>query len=490
MKSPKILPWLGGLLLCLLGAAVPAFASPWAEVGDNQLRADIEILAAAGVIDDVTTQWPLPWTSIVRGLEGASLAGQPQAVQAAAQRVLARAESENRPGLSGQFTLDATNDPSVVHGFDSLDRGEGQSQVALSYSGDSTSARLAVGAYTDNFRGHGTKLMLDNSYVAQKVGDALLYGGWLDQWWGPGWISALSLSNNARPMPQIGIERNDTSASTWPILEWLGPWQGQLFVGELDGPRQQKYTLYNALRFTFNPAPGLQIGLARTEEFCGETHPCVPLRDYFDLQNDPQHVDKTNDEGLIDIKYSHEVWGVPAEAYMQLMNEDSSPFTHSGTSHLFGTSVYLPVTWSATPLRLTAEYADSVSTEDMFSFGDDIYGFSYTNGGYPDGMRYRGRTLGFSLDDDSRLLSLQAAWSDDDGRFYELTFHHANIGSLHSVGDNIVSATPVLINMGEARLTLPFAGFKLDLAARLQDDQPRPDRGFTGGFEAALRVPF
>jgi hypothetical protein len=44
----------------LLCGALPSLASPWAEVGDNQLRGDIEILASAGVLDDVTTHWPLP----------------------------------------------------------------------------------------------------------------------------------------------------------------------------------------------------------------------------------------------------------------------------------------------------------------------------------------------------------------------------------------------------------------------------------------------
>ena len=87
-----------------------------------------------------------------------------------------------------------------------------------------------------------------------------------------------------------------------------------------------------------------------------------------------------------------------------------------------------------------------------------------------------------------RLLSLQGAWSDDSGRFYELSVHHANIGSLHSVGDNIVSPQPVLVNMGEARVTLPILGMKLDMAARLQDDQPRPKSGFGAAFETALRV--
>ncbi len=103
-------------------------------------------------------------------------------------------------------------------------------------------------------------------------------------------------------------------------------------------------------------------------------------------------------------------------------------------------------------------------------------------------MRYRGRTIGFSLDDDSRLLSLQGAWSDHGGRFYELSFHHANIGNSHSIGSNILSPTPVTINLGEARVTIPFRWMKLDLAGRLQDDQLRPNRGFAASFEVGLRI--
>src|SRR5579863_5784483 len=419
-------------LVALLYGTVLAIASPWAEVGDNQLRGDIEILAAAGVIDDVTTHWPLPWQSIVKDLRNNTLPGQPASVRAAAARVLARARAENRPGFSASLDIDAASKPSVVYGFDGMGRGDGQGQFILDYNSQNTAARLALGGFTQNFRGNSSKLMPDESYLAEKFGPVLFYGGYLSHWWGPGWISALSLSNNARPMPQFGLERLDTSASTWPVLRWLGPWQLEFLVGELDGPRIVPNTFYNGLRFTFNPAPGLEIGLDRTEEFCGQGHPCAPIRDYFTFHNYPGHPNTTNDEAGLDIKYSRTLGQVPVQIYMQLMNEDFSVLYHSGTSHLFGTSVFLPT--RTNPLRLTLEYTDSVSTFDMFSFGNDIYGFSYTNYQYLDGMRYRGRTIGFSLDDDSRLLSLQGAWSDSGGRFYELSFHHANIGSNHYVG--------------------------------------------------------
>lgn len=468
---------------CLAGA------SPWAEVGDNQVRADIEMLATAGVIDGVTTAWPLPWNAIYRELRDANLEGQPATVQSAAARVLSRAAADNHPGWTYSSYTDIASDPATIRGFDAMGYGDAQSQASASYNSNDFAARVSLGGLTQSFGSGATKVMPDGTFVAAKIADeALVYGGWLTHWWGPGWISALSLSNNARPFPQVGIERLGTEASSWPVLDWLGPWQAEFFIGLLDGPRLQKNTVYDGLRVTFNPAPGLEIGLARTDEECGQDHPCNPLN-YFNLQNSPGHPDPFNDEGLIDVKYSRDIFGVPSQIYLQLMNEDTSPFTHSGTSHLFGVTSFVPT--GGNPLRLTVEFTDSIATLDAFSFGTYIYGFAYTDFKYIDGMRYRGRTLGFSLDDDSKLLSLQAAWSDQGGRFYELSLHHASVGTPHTPpGNNIVSTQPVTFDLAEARVTLPFGRLKLDLTARVQDDQPRPEHGVTASIETALRVSF
>jgi len=488
-----LIRYLRGVLALMLWAATlsSAIASPWAEVGDNQLRADIELLQAVGVVNDVTIQWPLPWQSLLQDLSGANLAAQPASVQAAAGRVLAKGRAATASGLSGWASLDVTNTPSVVYGFDGMGRGEGQAQLALEGTSGAFSGRLALGGITQNFGGKANKIMPDGTYLSARLGGVRVYAGYLDHWWGPGQISTLQLSNNARPMPQIGIERSGTQASSWPLLRWLGPWQFEFFLGKLDGPQIQSNVYYNAAHLTINPLPGLEIGLAKTEQFCGQGHPCSPLRDYFTNADLANHPDNVNGEGSLEIKYANILGRVPFQVYMQLMNEDYSWFSRSATSHLVGGSIFLPS--AGNPVKLTLEYADSIATRTLFSFGENVYGFSYTNGQYPDGMRYRGRTLGFSLDTDSTLLSLQGSWSDQAERFYQLSLHHATIGGSHSVGANIVSATPVIVNMAEARMSLPLAlnnrTFHLDLAGRLQDDQPRPHRGFAAAVEVALRAP-
>ena len=72
-------------LAFLFASLLPVWASPWAEAGDGQLRADLELLQAAGVIHDLTVQWPLPWQSLIADLSRADLAGEPVSVRAAAQ---------------------------------------------------------------------------------------------------------------------------------------------------------------------------------------------------------------------------------------------------------------------------------------------------------------------------------------------------------------------------------------------------------------------
>jgi hypothetical protein len=472
--------WLG------IGAAG---ASPWAEVGDSQLRSDVQILANAGVVDDITSQWPIPWAGLVSALKDqVGLATQPVYVREAARRVLAYATSEmHRNTFAGTVFSDFTNLPSVVRGFDALGRNKGESVVSAEYMDSDTALRISVGAWTD-FTTHSTHYNPDGTYIAQKIGGAVIYAGYLSQWWGPGWISALSLSNNARPFPQVGIERLDSSAFRSPLLSWLGPWQMQFLVGWLDDQRVAMNTAYDGLRLTFNPIPGLQIGLARTQQLCGTGHPCVPLAEYFEFTNQSSHVNRTNDEGVIDLHYQNTFGAWPFEVYTQLMNEDSNPITHSVTSHLFGASVWIPVARNS--MRITLEYTDTVPTVDIFSFGKVFHGSAYNNSDYIDGMRYRGRTLGFSLDSDSRLLTLQSQWIDNDDWSYELTVHHAIISNPNNSAGNVVTTAPVIVNMGEARISIPFKGLKLDVAARLQDDQPRPDKGFTGAIEAALTADF
>ena len=480
------IPLLAASLLALALAAAPVHASPWAEVGDSQLRSDIQLLAAAGVVDDITTHWPIPWAGLLESLRApGALRDEPANVRAAARRVMAKAHAQlSTRRVHGTATIDVASTPSVVRGFDGMGREKAQAQVSGEMIFNTTAIRISAGGQLTDWNNGQFKFKPDGSYIAQKIGGAVVYAGYLDHWWGPGWISALSLSNNARPFPQIGIERLSTAPFRTPWLSWIGPWQAEFIVGILDGPRVDKNTLYSGLRFTFSPLPGLEIGLARTEQFCGRGHTCKPLAGYFNFTNQAGHPNYVNDEGVIDIHYSGMLAGTAFELYTQIMNEDSNPIIHSFSSHLFGGSVWLPV--GDTTARLTVEYTDTIPTVNIFSFGNVHHGYVYNNYDYVDGMRYRGRTLGFSLDSDSRLASVQVSWADRRNWTYTFTYHHAWISTAQNTRVNVVTTAPVTLNLAEARIKMPLSWATIELAGRLQDDQPRPHHGFEASIEADL----
>jgi len=337
-------------------------------------------------------------------------------------------------------------------------------------------------------------LMFDGSYLAQRVGNVAFYVGYQDHWWGPGWDTALSLSNNARPFPQIGYRRLSTRPWSWPILRWLGPWNHEHFFGVFTDPRLARNTIFHATRFEFNPFKGFEFAISRLQTFCGTGHPCEPIAEIFNVQNGNAYQNKSKDEADFDFRYTNTFEGFTYEIYNQEMNRDTGPFVHSDTSHLFGASVWVPV--RNTAVRFTAEYADTISTDNFFSFGKDFYGITYNDFKYVDGWQYRGRTLGSSLDTDSRLASLHANWIAPHNVTYELTYYRAWIGSplTNTFGaqysatgfGNRVSTAPVAIDIGQARVKFPLKKLSVELAVRLQDDQPRPAKGFQAAGELAI----
>jgi hypothetical protein len=475
----------------LLGV-MTARAAPWAEVGDAQLRSDIETLAMAGVIDNLTTEWPVPWTRILDRLAvSGALTGQPTWVVDAARRIQHQAASQMAPDTSTfSAYFDATNAPEIVRGFDALGRENAQTQATLSWNGESTFIQLSAGLQSHDHFDTQT-MLLDGTYIAKQIDGAAVYAGYMTHWWGPGWISALSLSNNARPIPQIGISRIDSSPFKTKWLSWMGPWQAEFFVGILDSDMLPTHTLIDGLRFNFNPAPGLDFGAERMDESCGRGHPCNPLN-YFDLSNSTSHPSKTNDQGDIDIKYSRTLGEVELSAYLQLMNEDSNPFYHSGTSHLFGLTGWVPV--GMTRVRLTAEFTDTIPTTNIFNFGTYEYGFAYNDYKYLGGMRYRDRALGFSLDTDSKLATLQASWQGAYDVTWTLSYHHADVNVAPPLGQEVYSTisyestAAVPINIGEARASFPLLEhFTVDAAIRYSSDQPRPAHGSQGAGELRLK---
>jgi hypothetical protein len=438
-------------------------------------------------------QWPMPWTGILGQLrDNGKIDELPPDVREAAERLLAKGAMDVHQGRPrAEINVDVTNNAATVRGYDAMGRSTVQGQAVYEYVSRESAVRVALGAQKKNLGDHGT-FVYDGSYIATRLDGLILYAGVLPRWWGPGWSSALSLSTNARPMPQVGFSRIQTTPSQSWLLSWLGPWQFETFIGLLNDKRRNSNMGYVGMRLDFNPLPGLEVAIARHTQMCGSGTHCAPLVDYFTFSNDPRHANKTNEEATIDIRYTDTIFSRPYALYAQFMNEDTNPFIHSGTSKVLGGSIWLPLQgWSE---RLTVEFTDSLATTDLWGNGI-LHGFSYNNYQFLEGMRYRGRTLGFSLDSDSRLWMAQLAATDPQSRTYSLSYYRAaistaKIASENATNYNVLTTEPVKFDAVEARFGFTVAyedcRARINLAARYQGDQPRPKRGGVAAVELSL----
>ncbi|HQV58342.1 MAG TPA: capsule assembly Wzi family protein, partial [Ilumatobacteraceae bacterium] len=199
-------------------------AEPWVGPGEMALRHDLQQLADAGVLHAPTMSWPLPWSDIKQDIGAVDSSQLSPRLQSALGRVQQRAAAETVTGdIDLLVEIAGTTDPWALRSFEDSPREEGELTVAADWVGRRFAWKLSAGlaASPDD----GQEFRPDGSYVAMSLGNWSISAGYLDRWWGPGWEGSLILSNNARPLPSIGIDRNQAKPFTWPVLRWLGPWR-------------------------------------------------------------------------------------------------------------------------------------------------------------------------------------------------------------------------------------------------------------------------
>lgn len=252
--------------LGLLLAAGNAVATPWIETNDLPARHHLEALSAMGCFDEgLTLSWPVNWSAVANGLAAAS-----ESCQASPHAVWLRTHMQQAASRSRTATISlggATQEPLFRH-FGNQPAGNADESAAVEFTGHTSAARLQV-QYVDDQRDH-SYWRLDGSYVASRFGNWQIGAGAIDRWWGPGWQSSLAISNNARPVPGIWFGRQTPYAPDTAWLHWIGPWNFQMFAGQLENAREISHTKLIGMRLTFRPADFLQIGMTRLFQWGGE----------------------------------------------------------------------------------------------------------------------------------------------------------------------------------------------------------------------------
>ena len=494
----------GPALIAAWSMTAVAVASPWAEVGDEVLRSDIEVLAAVGVVDQIVTTWPIPWSHVSSGLPERADPAWPPYVRKSYRRVRGRLKQETEINRARpDFILRATNKPALIRSFATVARDDLDTRLRIEYMGKTTSGRLSIGLQSEFDLGSGN-LTFDDSYLAQAFGNWLFYGGWLDRWWGPGQVSSLALSNNIRPFPTVGFSRLVPRAFETPWLSWLGPWQVHVFGGVFDDDtRFTPNPIVLGFRMEANLFPGFQMGASRVTMVCGSRN-ALGLANKCSLVSILESIIGTegsagttfltnisNEVAGIDMRYTGALADQPFTIYGQLSGEDLGQYFFTAFSLMYGLSLWGGLGDGGALWRLTGEYS---STEARRNGDRSGVNQTYNHVRFRNGYRYRGRALGHSLDGDSRLFSLVGTLTDVRGWTYRLAYHHAQVNRDGTSAQNFapLSSTAEDINVFEAGLTVPLRTGTVEVRFRFQDDDVNTpgSNDFEGAVEALWSIRF
>ena len=256
------------------GSKAWALGGFYLPVGDGALRADLQLLVDAGVINLPLMAWPLPRADVAAALDAGDEPDFDDAhLRLAFERVRAKIALPDADAHGFVQVDTRAGEPALLRDFDTVAREEGELSLAAGASNDTVAlvARLtAATSPADNqvLRGDGSELTFH-------LGNWLVGANTLDRWWGPGQESSLILSNNARPMPLLAIDRATSKAFDNVLLHWIGPWRLNILFGQMDNHRRDiPRPLFLGLRVEFQPLPWLDLAMSRTNQFCGKGRIC------------------------------------------------------------------------------------------------------------------------------------------------------------------------------------------------------------------------
>lgn len=362
-----------GVIACLLGEALngTAQAAPWGDTGNVHERVKLQRQADRGEIDRSVTTWPMMLT-------------------------------ETERGGSASVTVSGTTGPAFLRGYGNQPRESGELTLGAEWQSDHFAGRLQVTGVADPEDDQAVRG--DGSYLAGMVGNWMLGAGLIDRWWGPGWQSSLILSNNARPVPAVWLNRRDPKAFETPWLSWIGPWQITAFLGQLEEERAVPDPYLAGMRLTIRPIDGLDIGFSRTFIIGGEGR-SSSFSTFWDAligddNTDDAADDPSNQLGAIDVRYGFAFGEHTASVYTQMMGEDEAGALPSRKSWLFG------VDWTTALAGMEQQwYLEATDTLADHLTGSGMKDISYEHRVYQTGYRYRGRNMATSIEADTQAVT-------------------------------------------------------------------------------------
>tara|TARA_R110002096_G_scaffold6305_4_gene29269 strand:- start:32875 stop:34347 length:1473 start_codon:yes stop_codon:yes gene_type:complete len=461
------------LLALLLALPAAATGEPFAVPGDLLLRSDLQRLNDSGEINITLSAWPVSTGDIHNAIATIDARSLSPANLAAYQRIRDRLRIDTQSdAVRLNAGLSASIDPRFIRTFENTPRDEGELSATASWQGSRFAIKLSATAVANPF--DNDKVRPDGTYVGMALGNWIISAGWQERWWGPGRDGSLILSTNARPSPGISIQRNSSTAFKSKWLSWIGPWTLTSFMTELDDTRTINEARLFGIRGSFRPPnTGLEIGISRTAQWCGDGRPCN-LGTFGDLlvgnDNRGVNVDPADEPGNqlggFDIRWRLPKQ-MPAALYMQWIGEDGRGGGGAIGAWLrqFGAEFWGTV--GGISHRTHVEWSDTTCREGGFGFSDLKPNCAYGHSIYNTGYRYDGRSIGHSLDGDGLSYSFGSTLVQSAGHSWNISLRYMEINR-NGVPDGRHTLSPVPVQIVDLQLShqrsTPIGQFQIGLS--------------------------
>ena len=397
------------------------------QMNDMSLKSELDWLRAQGVIQISTSTWPLTANEIDRALSNADIrtAEQQQIVQSIRYTLNKEPKSLVNTKLSAYAQTDRVQLPQSF-ADDRTANFQATAQASLSEEDWEINLRANV---KDKDMIDDEDLSFEGSYLAGKYANQWLIAGQVPTWWGPGHDGSLIRGDASKPVIGVTMQRDTQAAPSHPYLNWIGPWQYQLFAGQLEDYEAVPDTKLIGMRLTASPTEWLELGASRTFMWGGEGRPesASSLWDAIKGTKDNGGTgkpDPANQLGGFDARVNlAPLTNIPVSVYGQYIGEDEAGGLPAKNMYLagadFASSLNTP-SMGSVPYQLYTEWTDTRSS-------GKIGNASYNHSTYTDGYYQHGYPLGYALGGNAESIAVGGKLWFDNQNFVNAKVQHAKV---------------------------------------------------------------
>ncbi|NNF67436.1 MAG: capsule assembly Wzi family protein [Gammaproteobacteria bacterium] len=437
------------MLLLPFCSAGSVAAGPWLEPGNLQLRNDIQLLADAGIIRIPMSTWPLSWGDVLQSMESNSGisagAGEKQALLRV-RRAAKRATALKKVTLRSSAAISA--DPQTLRNFQDTPRESAEAGIHMEWTGLRLAYSLKLTGVADPKDNRAYRF--DGSQAGIVLGNYMLSAGQVNRWWGPGLDGSLILSTNARPIPAIALRRNFSDPFETRWLSWMGPWTFSVVWGQMEKSRFVPNARFFGARINIRPTKNFELGVSRTAQWCGQGRPCdgSTFKDLLlgrDNRGENTDLDREPGNQLAGIDWR---WRLPVSyplaGYGQLIGEDEAGGLPSRMIGQLGLESW---TYSSRLGGVVRGHIEIADTAAEFYKKEARFDYAYEHGIYQSGYRYYGRSIGHTMDNDGRMLSVGATLDTDSGDQWRALVQQVDLNRGGTGANSLASSPADLLNL-------------------------------------------